>query len=418
MNLSKIKLKLTLLCLSLSAGHWALAQVSNTSQLSGQNIKLNTITTSVPFLSIGPDSRAGGLGDCGVSTSPDANSMHWNPSKYAFIDKASGLSTSYTPWLRRLVNDINLAYLSFYFKPDKNQALAASLRYFSLGDITFTDVVGNTIGQFRPNEFALDVAYSRKLADHFAGGLALRYIYSNLTNNITVNGAGTRAGQAVSADLSGYYKSDEFKMGSKKGVYRAGLNLSNLGSKISYSETAVRDFIPMMLRLGNTLDTKLDDYNTLSITGEISKLLVPTPPEYKRDANGSPEIGPDGNKVIAAGKNPNVGTLQGITQSFYDAPGGYKEELREVMWTVAVEYMYNNLFAFRTGYFHEAASKGNRQYFTVGAGIRYNVFGLDFAYLIPTVQQNPLQNTLRFTLLFSFEAFKSQNKGDSEPAKE
>jgi hypothetical protein len=377
-----------------------------TSSITGQEVKLNTITTSVPFLSIGPDSRAGGMGDCGAASTPDVNSMHWNAAKYAFIDKKTGFALNYTPWLRRLVPDINFSYLSAYHKLDKNQAIAGSLRYFSLGDITFTDINGTTIGQFRPNEFALDVAYSRKLSSRFSTALTLRYVFSNLTSNINVAGANTKPGQAVAADISAFYQNNELTLGSKKATYSFGVNMSNLGSKISYSETAVRDFIPMNLKIGNNITLELDDYNKLSFMVDFNKLLVPTPPEIARDSTGSPVYGADGTIQLSAGKPSNVGTVAGLTQSFYDAPGGFNEELREVMWAVGLEYWYDNLFAFRTGYFHEAASKGNRQYFNIGAGLRYNVFGIDFAYLIPTVQQNPLQNTLRFTLTFNFESSK------------
>ncbi len=387
----------------------AKAQKQATS-LTGQQIKLNTITTSVPFLSIGPDSRAGGMGDCGAASSPDINSMHWNASKYAFMDRKMGFALNYTPWLRRLVPDINYSYLSGYYKLNKNQAIASTLRYFSLGDIAFTDVNGNPIGQFRPNEFALDVAYSRKLSERFSTAIALRYIYSNLTGSINIAGANTKAGQAVASDISAYYRNDEITMGGKKTTYSFGINISNVGSKISYSETAVRDFIPQNLKIGNNLTWNLDEYNTISVMVDINKLLVPSPPEVARDSTGSPLYGADGNLMLSSGKPSNVGTITGIVQSFYDAPGGFKEEFREIMWGTAFEYWYDNLFAFRTGYFHEAASKGNRQYFNIGAGLRYNTFGIDFAYLIPTVTQNPLQNTLRFTLLFNFESSKPTNK--------
>lgn len=384
------------------------------SNITGQQQTLNTITTAVPFLSIAPDSRGGGMGDCGAASSPDANSMNYDAAKYAFIDKKIGFSMSYTPWLRRLVNDINLAYLSGYKKIGKDQCVAAALRYFSLGDITFTDINGNTIGQFRPNEFSLDVAYARKLADHLSGGLALRYIYSNLTSGQTVGGARTNAGQSAAADLSVYYHGDEFKMGSKKGMYNFGVNISNIGAKISYSETGVRDFIPTNLRIGNSLTIKLDDYNSIAFMLDINKLLVPSPPIYARDSTGSPIIGHDGTLTIAYGKKSNVGTVQGMIQSFYDAPKGFKEELSEYMWAPGMEYWYDNLFAFRLGYFHESPYKGNRQFFTIGAGLRYQVFGIDFAYLIPTVQQNPLANTLRFTLHFNFDAFKSQSSSPKD----
>jgi hypothetical protein len=353
------------------------------------------------------------MGDCGAASTPDVNSMHWNAAKYSFLDKKFGFALNYTPWLRRLVPDINFSYLSGYYKFKKDQTLAASLRYFSLGDITFTDINGNTVGQFRPNEFALDVAYSRKLSERFSMALALRYIYSNLTSNVNVGGANTKAGQAGAADISAYYQNPDLTLGGKKVTYAFGLNISNIGNKISYSETGVKDFLPTNLKIGNNLTFKLDEYNSIAIMVDLNKLLVPSPPEFARDSTGSPILAPDGTYQIAYGKKSNVGVIPGIVQSFGDAPGGFKEEMAEIMWSTGLEYWYDNLFSFRAGYFHESPSKGNRQYFNIGAGLRYNVFGIDFAYLIPTVQQNPLQNTLRFTLLFNFAGVKNASTKDA-----
>ena len=384
-----------------------LSQTVNT-QL--DRLGLNTITTSVPFLTIAPDSRSGGMGDVGVATSPDANSMHWNPSKYAFADKKVGLSVCYTPWLRALVPDISLSYLAGYYKLNKNQVVAGSLRYFSLGDITFTDNAGNTTGQFRPNEFAFDVAFAQKLAERWSGAMALRYIYSNLTGGTFVSGTATHPGNSVAADISTFYQNKDIVISGKKSIVAAGLNISNIGAKISYSgSSGKKDFIPINMRLGSSLTMALDDYNTISFNADVNKLLVPTPPVYDT-ANGGPKIGPDGNYVILSGQNPNRGVASGIFGSFNDAPGGAKEELHEIMYSVGTEYWYDKLFAVRAGYFYEHPTKGNRKFFTVGIGIRYNVFGLDFAYLIPSKQKNPLENTLRFSLLFDFDAFKSQNK--------
>ena len=372
------------------------SQVSNTSQLSGG---INTITTAVPLLLITPDSRAGAMADCGVASSPDANSIHWNAAKLAFSDKKVGLSVSYTPWLRQLVNDINLAYLSGFYKIDKNSAIAGSLRYFSLGSITFTDIVGNTIGNFRPNEFAIDGAYSRKLSDRFSGGMAMRFIYSNLTNGLTLTGGTqTRAGISFAVDVNGYYHSKKFEFNGKKSTINAGFNISNIGNKISYTSSGERDFIPTNLKLGVAWQIEMDEYNTFTLTTDLNKLLVPTPPEYAT-----------GTKNIVRGMDPNVSVTQGIIQSFYDAPGGFKEEIKEINPSLGMEYWYDKQFAVRAGFFYEDRTKGNRQYITLGAGVKYNVFGLDFAYLIPIRQNNPLQNTLRFSLLFDFDAFKSQN---------
>lgn len=405
-NLLKTGLMSTAMLLAAGSGY---AQTLTTSQLLGQ---INTITTAVPFLMIAPDSRSGGMGEVGAATSPDVNAIHWNCSKLAFSDKKMGLGVSYTPWLRALVPDINLAYLSFYTKPDKNQAIGGSLRYFSLGNITFTDVVGNTIGQYKPNEFALDLAYSRRLGKYFSGGMAARFIHSNLTGGISVQGADTKAGTSFAVDLSGTYRNSEIKISDKKSIIAAGINISNVGAKIAYSNTANKDFIPINLRLGTTLTTHLDDYNDFSVSIDVTKLLVPTPPVYELDSNGSPKVNPNtGQYVIQYGKDPNRSIASGIFGSFSDAPGGFKEELREFNPSVGVEYWYNKQFAARAGYFYEHPTKGNRQFFTLGAGLRYNVFGLDFAYLIPTNRQrSPLENTLRFTLTFDFDAFKSQNK--------
>ncbi len=376
-----------------------------TSSVFGQEDKtnllgqINTITTAVPFLIISPDARAGGMGDAGVASTPDANAIHWNPAKLAFVEKKIGFSISYTPWLRNLVPDINLAYVSFYNKLKSNdQTIGASLRYFSLGNITFTDNTGAEIGQFNPNEFAFDVVYSRKLSDKFSGGIALRYIHSNLTGGFQVENNATKAGNSVAADVSGYFQTD-MELGSKDAVFAVGMNISNIGSKISYTETGDKDFIPINLRLGPSLRIKLNEYNELTFLVDFNKLLVPTPPVYSDSLN-------NGEQLILYGKNPDVGVAQGMLQSFSDAPGGFKEELHEINIAGGLEYWYDQQFAFRAGYFYEHETKGNRKYFTLGAGLKYNVFGLDFAYLIPTDQRNPLENTLRFTLVFNFDSLK------------
>jgi hypothetical protein len=385
-----------------------------TDQLSGYDpaTSINTVTTAVPFLMISPDARSGALGDAGGALTPDANSIHWNMSKLAFIKKKAGFSVSYTPWLRALVPDINLAYLSYYNKLKGDQAISASLRYFSLGDITFTDIVGNTIGQFKPNEFALDLGYARKFSDRWSGGLTLRYIYSNLTGGVSLSdGQGTKAGQSVAADLSTYYRNDELEVGGKDAEYSTGIVISNIGAKISYTESGRRDFIPTNLRWGNQFKINLDDYNSLAILVDFNKLMVPTPPIYAvDDSTGQPIKDQNGNFVIAKGKDPNRGLVNGLFTSFADAPGGFREEIKEINYSIGLEYWYDNQFAVRAGYFHEPRTKGNRQYFTLGAGLRYSVFGLDFAYLIATQQRNPLENTLRFTLHFDFDSFKAQNK--------
>ena len=398
------------------------AQIA-TNELAGGDA-VNTITTAVPLLMISPDARAGAMGDAGVASTPDANSIHWNPAKLAFIDDDIGFSVSYTPWLRALVPDINLAYISGYKKIDKDQALGMTLLYFSLGNITFTNIVGEVTGEFNPNEFAFDLAYTRKLADKFSGGLALRYIYSNLTGGYYIESAGeSKPGQSIAADVSVYYQ-NEVELGEKGGLLGLGMNISNIGSKIAYTQTADRDFIPINMRLGSSLTIDIDKYNSIAFVGDINKLLVPTPPVYQTDNDGNPII-EDGKKVIEFGADPERSVPSGMFGSFSDAPGVivntetgersvFKEEMREFTYSAGFEYWYDKQFAVRAGYFHEHATKGNRQYFTLGAGLKYNVFGLDFAYLIPTETRHPLENTLRFTLLFDFEGFKEQNKEASK----
>ncbi len=369
------------------------------SQLLGQD-DINAITTAVPFLLIAPDSRSGALGDIGVSTSPDANSQHWNAAKYAFIEDKMGFSVSYSPWLRKLVNDISLAYLTGYYRIDNMSAISGSLRYFSLGMIEFTDKFGNSQGEYKPNEFAIDAAYSRKLGDNISGSVTLRYINSNLTQGQNVNGQSTQVGQAVATDVGVYY-SKKIKINKTKGRFSFGLSASNIGSKISYSESLERDFIPMNFRFGPSLTLDLDKYNQITMAIDINKLLVPTPPIYAQDTLGNPI--PDGNGwKIEEGMDPNRSVGNSIFTSWYDAPGGMSEEMREFYIGAGIEYIYDKKFFIRGGYFYENATKGNRKYFTLGAGFKYNVFALDFSYLIPTTQRNPMENTLRFSLIFNF----------------
>ena len=379
-------------------------------ELSQGALQLNTITTAVPFLLIAPDSRAGAMGDVGVSSSPDANSMHWNVAKMAFAEKEMGVSISYSPWLRRLVPDINLSYISMYKKVGDKGAIGGSLRYFSLGDIKFTNDQGDAIGDFNPAEFALDVGYSQKFGERFSGGLALRYIYSNLTGGIDVGGADTKAGKAFAVDVGVFYTNDEAEIFGQDAIFNWGVSISNIGQKISYTNDAVADFIPINLRFGPSATFLLDDYNSITVLTDINKLLVPTPPIYATDDGGSPILDDDGNQVVAVGKDPDVPIVTGIMQSFSDAPGGFSEELKEYNISAGLEYWYNKQFAVRTGYFHEAAIKGNRRYITAGLGLKMSVFAIDFSYLIPLTQDNPLANTFRFSLMFNFDDFKSQNE--------
>ena len=371
--------------------------------------ELQTITTAVPFLMIAPDARAGAMGDAGVSSTPDANSIHWNPAKMAFINKDMGFSVSYSPWLRKLVPDISLAYVSGYKKLDDKQAIGMSLLYFSLGDITFTSDIGEPIGTHRPNEFAIDGSYARKFTKNISGAVSGRYIHSNLTQGQFVGGASTKPGNSVAADVA-VYSQKPLTFNNMEGIFAWGINISNIGNKISYSNDNTRkDFIPTNLRFGPSLTLDFDDYNRMTFMIDFNKLLVPTPPVYELDSTNQPVYDLSGNPIILEGKDPNVGVPQGMLQSFYDAPNGFSEEIREFSIATGVEYWYDKQFALRGGFFYEDRTKGNRKFFSLGAGLKYNVFGLDFSYLIPLDQQNPLENTLRFSLLFDFDAFGSQD---------
>ncbi len=361
--------------------------------------ELNAIQTVVPFLTIAPDSRAGSMGDAGVATAPDCYSMHWNPAKYAFIDGKGGVGISYSPWLRALVPDINIAYLSGYKRIDTKQVVSASLLYSSLGEIPFTDEFGNIIRNFNANEFAVDAGYSRLFTENFSGGIAFRYIYSNLTGGIYSGGMDTKPGTSFAADISVYYRKD-IVISSKNAILAFGLNLSNIGSKMSYTDSKQPYFIPMNMRLGSAGTIELDSYNKLTLTIDINKLLVPTPPIYNIDG------------TIKEGKDPNVSVPAAIFQSFFDAPGGLKEELHEYTYSLGAEYWYNNQFALRGGYFHEYEKKGNRKYFTAGAGFRMNIFSLNFSYLMPLAPNHPLARTLRFSLSFDFSSIRNASKAN------
>lgn len=392
-------------------------------------LQLNTITTAVPFMMIAPDSRSGGLGDAGVSTSPDVYSTHWNPSKLAFMDDELGVSLNFSPWLRNLVGDISLSYLSGYYKLKNNKAtIGTSLRYFSLGDITFTDINGRPIGDFNPNELAFDVSYAMQLNTNLSIGVSLRYINSNLTNGITVEGGDTKAGNSVAADISAYYFTDKFQLGGYDAVLRAGANISNIGAKMSYTDNDQNDFLPTNLRLGPSLTLDFDEYNSMTFLVEANKLLVPTPAVFLIDSNGTIVNDANGDPIIVAGRDPNVSVISGMFGSFSDAPGVvtsvnadgsnaqiesgsvFREELKEIALSAGVEYWYDKQFAVRLGYFYESPEKGDRQYLTVGLGLKLSVFGIDVSYLAGNAQQNPLANTVRFSLNFNFADFKNQNQ--------
>ncbi len=369
------------------------------------------ISTAVPFLTISPDARSGGMADVGAATTPDAYSLFWNPAKYAFIDKSFGFGIGYVPWLRGLVNDIGLASVTGFGKIGDKQAIAASLRFFSMGAVMFTNDVGQELGEVKPNEWAIDATYARKFSREFAGAVAARFIYSNLVP-VNYSNYDVRPGTSIAADIAVYYHHEMEVKGLSGASIDVGLNISNIGAKMSYSSSSiVRDFIPTTFRLGPSFTMDIDDYNRISIALDLTKLLVPTPPVYAKDSAGNIIIGADGKKVIEKGMDPDVSPVKGMIQSWYDAPWGFKEEMQEINVAIAAEYWYNKLFSFRAGYFYESKYKGDRQFFTLGAGLRYNVFGLDFSYLIPIKNNNPLQNTLQFTLLFNFDRVA---KGDKE----
>ncbi len=368
------------------------------------------ISTAVPFLTISPDARSGGMGDVGVATSPDAYSMFWNPAKYAFSDKSFGFGIGYVPWLRGLVNDIGLASVVGFGKIGDKQAIAASLRFFSMGSVMFTNDVGQELGEVKPNEWAIDATYARKFSREFSGAIAARFIYSNLVP-VNYSSYDVRPGTSVAADVALYYHHEMEISGLTGAAIDFGFDISNIGVKMSYSSTSIiRDFIPTTLRLGPSFTMDIDDYNRITVAVDLAKLLVPTPPVYAVDSSGKTIIGPDGKKVIEAGMDPDVSVVKGMLQSFYDAPYGFKEEMQEINIAASAEYWYNKLFSIRAGYFYESKYKGDRQFFTLGAGLRYNVFGLDFSYLIPIRNNNPLQNTLQFTLLFNFDNAKKSAK--------
>ena len=368
---------------------YAQSELEDPDELNGRDLDFNILQYALPFLTIAPDSRAGAMGDAGAATTPDINSMHWNPSKYAMIDGDGGVSLSYTPWLRKLVPDIDLLYLSGFYRLDDKQVIGGSLLYFSLGEIQFTNDQGDPGGQHTPNEFAIDATYARLLTEKLSMGVAFRFMRSDITGNLVEQ---SKAGISFAADYSMYYSTD-LEIDEKESELAFGLNISNMGRKVSYSEDNRRDeFIPTNLRLGSRLTMDLDEYNQISLTADINKLLIPTP-EYIEDT--------------VSNNNSDIGPAEGMFKSFYDAPRGFEEEMEEIMISIGAEYWYSQQFAIRAGYFNEAENKGNRKYFTLGIGLKLNVITLDFAYLVPTSgRQNPLANTTRFTLSFEFNKFK------------
>ncbi|MGB0933894.1 MAG: type IX secretion system outer membrane channel protein PorV [Lishizhenia sp.] len=381
-------------------------------------LQLNTITTSVPFLQITPDSRSGAMGDAGTALSASSASLFWNTSMLSFSEENNEIGISYSPWLSSLANDISLSYLSGYKKIDNRNTIGGSLRYFSLGEIVFTDDQGDVTRNHTPTEFEILGGYAFKLNERFALGVNGKFVFSNLTAGISVGGAETKAGIGGAADVSFTYYNPEVNYGGTRGKYAFGMTVNNIGNKISYTSLEDRDFMPTNLEIGNALTFDFDKYNSLTWNTDISKLLVPTPAYYEVI---------DGETKLVSGKDPNVGVIAGVLQSFYDAPGvptrdntdnlimnadgsyeivsgsRFKEELSEIMIGTGLEYAYKDIFSVRTGYFYENRNKGARQHLTFGVGLKYNVFLIDFSYLtaLGTIN-NPLNNTLRFSLRFQF----------------
>ena len=404
---------------------YAFAQPTGGNGVTDDQLQLNTITTALPFMSITPDSRAGGMGDAGTALSPSSSSVYWNTSILSFSEQTSEISLSYTPWLRQLTNDIHLSYLSGFYKINETHTIGAALRYFSLGEITFTDASGNVIRDDKPSEFELTGAYAFKLSNRFSVGINGKFAYSNLTGGLTVGGVNTKAGVVGAADLSFSYYNDDAKIGSLDGIYTFATTFNNIGNKVAYSELSERDFIPMNLKIGNSFLANFDAYNKVTFSLDLQRLLVPTPPLYDVI---------DGEYTMLAGMNPNVGVINGMIQSFYDAPGAlatddngdyiqdadgnyevvkgsrFREELSEINIAFGMEWWYNDVFAVRTGVFYESPNKGNRQFLNLGASLKYNMFAIDFSYLASlNGRQSPLANTLRFTVRLDLDQAGSSN---------
>ena len=371
-------------------------------QISKAQESVRVITTGVPFLLIAADARAAGLADQGVATSADAFSQQWNPAKYAFSLEKQGFSMSYTPYLTALVNDISLGQLTYFNRINERSAFAGSIRYFSLGEIELRQNIDDVANIVKPNEFSLDGSYALKLSDKFSMSVAGRFISSNLKIQDAFND--TRASNSFAFDIAGFFQSEQTAFNDFDGRYRIGFNFQNLGPKISYDSTVSNEinanFLPAQMRLGGSFDFIFDDYNKITTSLEFNKLLVPTPQDS--DLNGDGTI----TNTEIAENNANykkIGWVSGIFQSFGDAPGGFSEELKEITYSASAEYLYQDSFAMRLGYFHESPMKGARKYFTLGAGFKYNVVNVDVSYLFSASKvQNPLENTLRFSLTFNF----------------
>ncbi len=368
----------------------------------------SVITTGVPFLLIASDARAAGMGDMGVATSADAYSQQWNPAKYAFSETKSGIGVSYTPYLSKLVNDIFLGNITYFNRINEGSAFAASFKYFSLGEIEIVQDEFSEALIEKPNELTVDVSYSLRLADQFSMAVALRYLRSDL--RIQAVDANASAASSIGVDIAGYYQSEEEAYNDFNGRWRAGFAIQNLGPKIKYDDAGRENFIPTNLKLGGGFDFIFDDYNKLSVTAEVNKLLVPTPPilgfvDTVQEGDTEPNGQQDANEptIIVEGKDNDVSFVKGIFQSFSDAPGGFSEELKEFTWALGAEYKYQDSFAFRAGYFNESEDKGARKFFALGAGFKYSAIDIDMSYLFSASKvQSPLENTLRFSLTFNF----------------
>jgi len=359
----------------------------------------SAIPTAVPFLNITPDSRSGAMGDAGVAITPDVNANYWNPAKLAWLQEDDAVSLSYSPWLRQLVPDISLSYLSYAHRLDDRNTIGASLRYFNYGTIQFRDQNQNDLGTYSPNEFQLTGSFARKFGEEFSLGLTAGFVHSNLSNAFfsTGTGAQAKAGNALSAGVSLFYTKQTQEFGTDA-IFSFGTNISNIGSKISYSNDGPKYFLPANLKIGAANTVNLDDYNQLTFTVDFNKLLVPTPPILDSAGN------------IVKGKTDNVSVPTGIFQSFSDAPNGFSQELQEITISTGIEYWYNQLFALRAGYFYENPHNGNSHYLTLGVGFKYQEFNFDFSYLAASQQNSPLANTLRFTLIANFGGDKNTHK--------
>ena len=375
---------------------------SQSTILSGQDTSRRPIITAVPFLLISPDSRGSAMGETGVATSPDVNSVHWNNAKLAFIDKKYGFGMSYVPWLGKIVDDMSVSYLSGFYKLDQVQTVGLSMKYFDLGEIQLTDNQGLSLGVENPKELSTAFTYSRKLTNDLSIGGSARYIWSNLTGSIS-NYSDAKAGNSFSVDLGVYYNK-EISLVNRTSELSFGSHISNIGGKITYGSSKSLDFIPVNLRVGTSLKTFLDQYNSITLAIDLNKLMVPSPPIYEVDINGNYVIDPTTNQAkILKGKNPNRSVLSGIFSSFSDAPDGFSEEIKEITISTGLEYLYREIFSFRGGYFLENMDKGGRKFLTLGLGIKYNNLGIDFSYLSTPQNDHPLAETMRFSLSFLFD---------------